>query len=124
MIDFQNKKVIKLSKSKDTKVPKEVLELLVQGEDVVGYYSALRDYVVFTNKRIIACNVQGMTGQKKDFSSLPYSKMQAFSIESAGTFDMDSELTVCYSGLGSIKFDFSANSNVKEIGRTIATYIL
>lgn len=124
MIDFQNKKVIKLSKSKDTKVPKEVLELLVPGEDVVGYYSALRDYVVFTNKRIIACNVQGMTGQKKDFSSLPYSKMQAFSIESAGTFDMDSELTVCYSGLGSIKFDFSANSNVKEIGRTIATYIL
>ena len=124
MIDFQNKKVIKLSKSKDTKVPKEVLELLVQGEDVVGYYSALRDYVVFTNKRIIACNVQGMTGQKKDFSSLPYSKMQAFSIESAGTFDMDSELTVCYSGLGSIKFDFSANSNVIEIGRTIATYIL
>lgn len=124
MIDFQNKKVIKLSKSKDTKVPKEVLELLVQGEDVVGYYSALRDYVVFTNKRIIACNVQGMTGQKKDFSSLPYSKMQAFSIESSGTFDMDSELTVCYSGLGSIKFDFSANSNVKEIGRTIATYIL
>lgn len=124
MIDFQNKKVIKLSKSKDTKVPKEVLELLVQGENVVEYYSALRDYVVFTNKRIIACNVQGMTGQKKDFSSLPYSKMQAFSIESAGTFDMDSELTVCYSGLGSIKFDFSANSNVKEIGRTIATYIL
>ena len=124
MIDFQNKKVIKLSKSKYTKVQKEVLELLVPGEDVVGYYSALRDYVVFTNKRIIACNVQGMTGQKKDFSSLPYSKMQAFSIESAGTFDMDSELTVCYSGLGSIKFDFSANSNVKEIGRTIATYIL
>lgn len=124
MIDFQNKKVIKLSKGKDTKVPKEVLELLVQGENVVEYYSALRDYVVFTNKRIIACNVQGMTGQKKDFSSLPYSKMQAFSIESAGTFDMDSELTVCYSGLGSIKFDFSANSNVKEIGRTIATYIL
>ena len=124
MIDFSNKKVIKLSKDKDKRIPKEIPEILIPGEAIIGYYSALRDYVVFTDKRIIACNVQGMTGQKKDFSSLPYSKMQAFSVESAGTFDMDAELTVCYSGLGSIKFDFSANSNIKEIGKTIASYVL
>lgn len=124
MIDFQNKKVFKLSKAKENNVPKDITELLVDGEQIVGYYSALRDYVVFTNKRLIACNVQGITGSKKDFTSLPYSKVQAFSIETAGTLDMDAELTLCYSGLGSIKFDFSAGGEIKTIGKIISSYIL
>jgi hypothetical protein len=64
----------------------------------------LRDYVAFTSKRIVAVNVQGMTG--KDFTSLPYSKIQAFSIESAGTFDLDAELELWFSGLGKVKFEF------------------
>lgn len=59
----------------------------------------MRDYVVFTNKRLIACNVQGITGSKKDFTSLPYSKLQAFSIETAGTLDMDAELTLATADL-------------------------
>lgn len=77
MIDFQNKKVFKLSKAKEKHLPKEIPDLLIDGEEIVGYYSALRDYVVFTNKRLIACNVQGITGSKKDFTSLPYSRVQA-----------------------------------------------
>ena len=81
MIDFQNKKVFKLSKSKEKNIPKDIIELLVPDEQIIGYYSSLRDYVVFTSKRLIACNVQGITGSKKDFTSLPYSKIQAFSIE-------------------------------------------
>lgn len=124
MIDFQNKQVFKLSKGKDKNIPKEVFDLLIPGEEVAGYYSAMRDFVIFTNKRIIACNVQGITGSKKDYTSLPYSKMQAFSIESAGTFDMDSELTVCFSGLGTVKFDFSSNSDVQSINKLIAAHVL
>ena len=124
MIDFQNKKVFKLSKGKEKNIPKEIFEQLIPEEEIAGYYASIRDYVVFTNKRIIACNVQGMTGSKKDFSSLPYSKIQAYSIETAGTFDMDSELTVCFSGLGNIKFDFSAGGDIKIIGQLISTYVL
>ena len=124
MIDFQNKKVFKLSKGKEKNIPKEIFEQLIPEEEIAGYYTSIRDYVVFTNKRIIACNVQGMTGSKKDFSSLPYSKIQAYSIETAGTFDMDSELTVCFSGLGNIKFDFSAGGDIKIIGQLISTYVL
>lgn len=124
MIDFQNKKVFKLSKGKEKSIPKEVFDLLVTGEEVAGYYSSMRDFVVFTNKRIIACNVQGITGSKKDYTSLPYSKMQAFSVETSGTFDMDSELTVCFSGLGAVKFDFSSNSDVQSINRLIASHVL
>lgn len=124
MIDFQNKKVFKLSKAKEKHIPKEVYDLLIDNEEIVGYYSSLRDFVIFTNKRIIACNVQGVTGMKKDYTSLPYSKMQAFSIESAGTFDMDSELTIIFSGLGEIVFDFSSNCDVQVINKTIASYVL
>ncbi|MFQ7309114.1 MAG: PH domain-containing protein [Mediterraneibacter sp.] len=50
--------------------------------------------------------MQGITGSKKDFTYLPYSRVQAFSIETAGTLDMDAELPLCCSGLGSVKFDF------------------
>ena len=65
-------------------------------------YKGMRDYVVFTSKRIIAVNLQGMTGKKKDFTSLPMSKVRAFSMETAGTFDLDAELELWFSGLGKV----------------------
>lgn len=83
-------------------------------------YSSMRDYVVFTNKRVISVNVQGLTGKKKDFTSLPYSKVQAFSIETAGHFDLDSELQLVFSSLGTVIFEFTGASNVKEIAQLIA----
>lgn len=66
--------------------------MLINGEEIIGSYKAMRDYCVFTNKRVIAVNVQGMTGKKKDFTSLPYSKVSAYSVETAGVLDLDSEL--------------------------------
>lgn len=124
MIDFNNGKAIKLSKVKEKNIPKNLFDLLIPGENIVEYYSGIRDYVVFTDKRIISCNVQGFTGSKQDFTSIPYSKIQAFSVESAGTFDMDSELTLSLSGLGTVKFEFSSGSNIRAIGQTIGAYIL
>lgn len=80
--------------------------------------------MVFTNKRIIAVNVQGITGKKRDYSSLPYSKVTAFSVESAGTFDLDAELELYFSGLGKVKFDFSGQTDIRGISRLIAGYAL
>jgi hypothetical protein len=40
---------------------------------------------------------QGITGKKCDFTSLPYSKIQAFSIETSGSFDQDTELDLWFS---------------------------
>ena len=78
----------------------------------------------FTNKRIIAINVQGLTGTKKDFSSLPYSKIQAFSVETAGVFDLDSELEIWFSGLGKVKFEFVSQANVSQICKMISDRVL
>ncbi len=124
MIDFQNKAVIKLSRINADTVVSDIAPLLVSGETVIGAYKSMRDYVVFTEKRIISVNVQGMTGKKKDFSTLPYAKIQVFSIETAGVFDMDSELELYFSGLGKVKFEFSGASDIVKIGQMISGYIL
>ena len=119
MIDFNNKTIIKLSLDKNPK-EKDVFDLLAPGEQVVSSYSSMRDYVVFTNKQVISVNVQGLTGKKKHITSLPYSKVQAFSIETAGHIDLDSELQLVFSGLGTVVFEFTGASNIKEIAQLIA----
>ena len=124
MIDFQNGSIVKMKKSKGFSNEKLVAPLFVDGEVFVGEYQAMRDFIVFTNKRIIAVNVQGLTGKKKDFSTLPYSKIQAFSIETSGVLDMDSELELWFSGLGKVKFEFTGESDVIEIEKMIASKIL
>lgn len=80
--------------------------------------------MIFTNKRAISVNVQGVTGKKKDFTSLPYSKVQLFSVETSGVLDMDSELELYFSGVGKIKFEFTGASDIIQFGRTIGEYIL
>lgn len=123
MIDFQNGAVFKLKKC-DNSVADDVLPLFVSGEEILGCYKTIRDYVVFTNKRIISVNVQGITGKKKDYTSMPYSKVQVFSIETAGVLDLDSELELYFSGTGKIKFEFSGNSDIVQIGKIIGDFIL
>ena len=124
MIDFQNSKVFKLTPASNQAFEDIISPIFVEGEQIIGTYQAIRDGVVFTNKRILAINVQGVTGKKKDISSLPYSKIQAFSVETAGTIDLDSELELWFSGLGKVKFEFTKNCNVAEIGKTIGRYVL
>ena len=124
MIDFQNGSVFKLKKVEDAKFNDELLPLLVEGEKVLGAYQDVRDHVVFTDKRVIAVNVQGITGKKKDFTSLPYSKISVFSVETAGTLDLDSELDLYYSGVGRVRFEFRGNSDIVKIGKIISQYAL
>ena len=122
MIDFKNGSLFKLKPSDE--YADKVTGLLVEGEQVIGAFKALRDGVVFTDKRIIAVNVQGITGKKKDYSSLPYSKIVVFSVETAGTFDLDSELELYFSGLGKVKFEFTGQTDVAAIARTIGKFVL
>lgn len=124
MIDFKNGSFLKLKKISNEEISSHVAPLLISGEVLISSYKTLRDFVVFTSKRVIAVNVQGITGSKKDFTSLPYSKVQAYSIETAGTFDLDSELEMYFSGLGKVKFEFKGNSDIVQIGQIISEYVL
>ena len=124
MIDFKNSEYIKLKETDPSVVLKDLAPLLIDGEQVIGVYKGIRDYCVFTDKRVISVNVQGMTGKKKDFTSMPYSKISVFSVETAGVLDMDSELEMYFSGVGKVKFEFTGRSNIVEIGRIIGHFAL
>ncbi len=102
----------------------DLAPLLVEGEQVYLAFKGARDYVAFTSKRAIAVDVQGMSGKKKDFTSLPYAKVQAFSVETAGSFDRDSELELWFSGIGRVKFEFRGKTDVAYLSKLIATYVL
>ena len=115
MIDFGKSAVFKLTLDKKPDLSL-VNDILVSGEEVYQTYTTVRDKVIFTNKRVIAI--------KKDFTSLPYSKIQAFSVETAGTFDLDAELDLWFSSVGKVRFEFSKNSNVGELNRAISEYVL
>ncbi len=124
MIDFTNAAFVKMTPVNLKIFGHEVTPLLISGEEIIGAYQALRDGVVFTNKRIIAINAQGITGRKKDMTSLPYSKIQAFSVENAGTFDFDSELELWFSGLGKVKFEFAGNVDITELCKLLSLHVL
>ncbi len=125
MIDFKSGGFFaRLHKVDDNAFGKIINEFLIENESIVGAYQSMRDGVVFTNKRIIAINIQGITGKKKDFTSIPYSKITTFSLETAGVFDLDAELTIFLSGVGQVKFEFTGGTDVKTICYYISAFAL
>ncbi len=124
MIDFKNANYLKLSPVENSTFSDMIQPMFIQGEEIIQSFKTVRDGIVFTTKRIFAINVQGLTGKKKDFTSLPYSKIQAFSVETAGFLDLDSELELWFSGLGKVKFEFASKANVSEICQMISEKVL
>ena len=122
MIDFNNKGFFKLKK--DDTYAEKVTALLIEGEEILSAYKSMRDGVIFTSKRIIAVNVQGITGSKKDYTSLPYKTVVAYSIETAGTFDLDAELELYFSAVGKVKFEFKGETNLIEISKYLSHTVL
>jgi hypothetical protein len=124
MIDFANGVLFKLGPAQPEEIVPVITPLLIEGENIVTAFKAVRDFVVFTDKRLIAVNVQGMTGKKRDFTSLPYARIQAFSIETAGALDLDSELDLWFSGLGTVRLEFKGQVDIRHLGRVIAGFVL
>lgn len=122
MIDFDNKGIFKLKQNSD--YAEKVSELLLDDEEIIDSFKSMRDGVIFTSKRIISVNVQGITGSKKDFTSLPYKNIVAYSIETSGTFDLDSELEIYFSALGKVKFEFTGESSMLQISKVISNHVL
>ena len=123
-MDFENPTYVKLKHVHNSETDALFPQLLIDGEEILMSFRGMRDMVVFTSKRVIALNIQGMSGKKKDFTSLPYSKIQSFSVETAGTFDRDAELELWFSGLGKVKFDFAGSVDVAYLSKLIAHYVL
>ncbi len=103
----------------------EFATLLVPGEGIEHAYRLWRDLIVFTNKRLILLDKQGLTGKKKEFLSVPYSSITKFSKEGAGRFDADAEIKVWVRGdPGPLQFEFRKDKNVDDVYRVLSAYIL
>lgn len=107
-----------------SRVRKEVFDFLVADEDLIQAFETIRDQVIFTTKRILVINVQGITGKKKSYISYPYSKVQYFGVETAGVLDIDSELILAFNDGSKLSFDFKSNVDITKISKCIAQFVL
>ncbi|KHE70255.1 PH domain-containing protein [Halobacillus sp. BBL2006] len=107
------------------KLEKQLGEVLIEGEEIQSGYKVLRDSFIFTDKRLLLVDKQGMTGKKVEYHSIPYKSVTHFSVETAGSFDLDSELKIWLSGTNEpIGKLFKKESPIEEVQRTLARYVL
>jgi len=100
--------------------------LLIEGEKIEIGFKVFRDMFIFTNKRFIYANKQGVTGKKIEYLSFLYNKISRFSVETAGRLDLDAELKIWVAGmqLPIIDQKFSKKVNIYDLQRVLATHII
>ena len=114
------------SEVKTADAQQQYQQLLAPGEKIDKAYKVIRDMFLFTNKRLILVDIQGITGKKIEYMSIPYENITHFSIETAGHFDLDAELKIWIAGMGPTPLEKTFNSqlNIYELQRLLASYIL
>ena len=105
---------------------KDYGQLLIDGEQIELGFKLIRDTFIFTTKRLILIEKQGLTGSKTEYKSISYKSISRFSIETAGTFDLDAELKIWVSSelQPSIKKQFNKSVNVYEVQKILAHHVL
>ncbi|RXZ77817.1 PH domain-containing protein [Paenibacillaceae bacterium] len=104
-------------------IPDEVHSLLVKGEQAFAAYKTIRDSAIFTNKRLIIRDAQGLTGKKVEIYSLPYRSIVMWSTENAGTFDFNAEVEL-WTKAGHVKVNLKKGIDVRRFDKIIADAIL
>jgi len=106
-------------------IESEVKDLLAKNEKVEQAYKLIRDLFVFTDKRLLLIDKQGVTGKKTEYHSIPYKSVVHFSVETAGTFDFEAELKIWLSnGAQPIEKKFNKTLNIFKIQSVLADYVL
>jgi len=100
--------------------------LLCDGEEIELGFKLIRDMFIFTNKRLILIDKQGITGSKIEYKSISYKSISRFSVETAGTFDLDAELNIWVSSelKPSINKQFNKSVNVYDVQKVLAYHVL
>ena len=112
------------SKIDASKIQQEFNQVLAVGERVEHAYQLIRDYFVFTNKRLVLVDKQGITGKKVEYHSIPYKSITHFSVETGGHFDLDAELKIWISGTAEpVKKQFNKKLSIYEVQSVLAGYV-
>ena len=107
------------------KVAEEFKPILIDGESLEKAFKLIRDMFVFTNKRLILINKQGITGSKVEYQSIPYVSIIRFSKESAGLLDLDADLKIWVRGTSEpFKQHFGKGDNINEVYRVLSKHVL
>ena len=107
------------------KLEAEFSKVLAEGERIEKAYQVIRDLFIFTDKRLILVDKQGVTGSKIEYHSLPYRAITHFSIETGGHFDLDAELKVWVSGSSTpFQRKFNKRLSIYEVQAVLASYVL
>ena len=103
----------------------EYKELLIDGEIIEVGFAVNRDTFLFTNKRLVLVNIQGLSGRKIEYLSMPYNKITKFSIEAGASFDLDAELMIWIGGETiPIEKKFNKDVNIYELQKVLASHVL
>lgn len=127
IISFNKNSVLQLRPLEDlSKIKDLVRGMLIPGEEILMAFAVVRDQLIFTNKRIIAVNVRGVTGMKKLFLSMPYQHIQYFGVQTPGFMEIitDAELTLYFSNGICTQLEFQGKTDIALLAKTISRYTL
>lgn len=104
-------------------IEQEFSKILLPDEKLQQAYKVIRDLIVFTDRRLILVDKQGLTGSKKQFMSIPYRSVVRFSAETKGHFDLESDLHIWLSGSETpISKTFNKDGSILEVQSALALY--
>lgn len=105
---------------------KKLGSVILDSEDIDLAFKLVRDMIVFTNKRLIVVDKQGMTGKKTTFQSLPYKSISRFTVETSGHFDLDAELKIFISSGAepAVNLQFTKDKHIETIQQALALAVL
>lgn len=107
------------------KLEKDLENILAEGEGIENAFRLVRDLIVFTDKRLIMIDKQGVTGKKVEYHSIPYRSISHFSVETSGHFDLDAELKIWISSSDTpIEKEFKKDNNIYEAQKTLANFVM
>ncbi len=108
---------------KAEKLDPRLKEIIFEEEEVLYAFTSFRDCIILTTKRLIICDVQGITGSKIEYLTIPYSKVSCYSLEAAGTLDLEVDLKVWVSGYGVVERKIAKGVNVAAMSKILAAHI-
>ena len=112
------------SEVEPAKMQQEFGQVLADGEQIEKAYVVIRDAMLFTNRRLILVDKQGLTARKVEYHSLPYRAISHFSVETAGHFDLDAELKIWVSGRAEpFRQQFKKGLSIYAVQAVLAGYV-
>jgi hypothetical protein len=105
-------------------IEQEIEQMLGEGETVLSAFRLIRDLMVFTDRRLILIDKQGITGRRREVLSVPYRSITHFRVTTTGHFDLDAEVEIFVHGLPEpVKREFQNDKSIFAVQKALGTYL-